>query len=75
MLLGNGDGTFKPASNHASGNGAVSVAMADFNGDHKLDLVVVNESDNDVSVLLGNGDGTFKAQVTYSTGVGEIRCQ
>ena len=70
VLLGNGDGTFKSAVTYAVGNGPISVAVADFNGDKKLDLVVVNETDNNVSILLGNGDGTFASQVAYPTGVG-----
>jgi hypothetical protein len=37
--------------------GFVSLAVADFNGDHKRDLVFANDLDNTVSVLLGNGDG------------------
>jgi hypothetical protein len=43
------------------------VAVADFNGDGKPDLVAVN-GNNGVDVLLGNGDGTFQAKKTYSTG-------
>jgi hypothetical protein len=46
------------------------VAIGDFNGDGKSDLVVNNANDNTVSVLLGNGDGTFQAQVTYQAGSG-----
>ena len=40
----------------------------DFNGDGRIDLAVVNEDDDTVSVLLGNGDGTFQPQVTYAVG-------
>lgn len=36
-----------------------TVAIADFNGDGKLDLVVANEQSNDASVLLGNGQRGF----------------
>jgi len=42
-----------------------SVAVADFNGDGKLDLAVPVYSEftsnSDVNIFLGNGDGTFKA--------------
>jgi hypothetical protein len=45
------------------------VALADLNGDGKLDLVVVSDQSNQtVSVLLGNGDGTFQPQVRYAVG-------
>jgi len=40
------------------------VAVGDFKGDKKLDLVVAN-GDGGVSVLLGNGDGSFQAPVSY----------
>ncbi len=41
------------------GKGPQAVALGDFNNDGKLDLAVVNSTDNTVSILLGNGDGTF----------------
>lgn len=54
ILLGNGDGTFTASSNSpiAVGNGPYSIAVADFNGDGKLDLAVANVNDNTVSILL-----------------------
>jgi len=66
ILLGNGDGTFQPGVGYAADAGADSIAVADFNGDGKLDLVTSNTQGNDVSVLLGNGDGTFKPAVNYA---------
>src|ERR1039458_8660903 len=80
VLLGNGDGTFQPAVNYSSDPGtpasvAVSVGVADVNGDGKPDLLVVNQSvggngnnEGAVAVLLGNGDGTFRAAVNYISG-------
>ena len=61
VLLGNGDGTFGAATNFAAGTSpyAAGIAVGDFNGDGKLDLVSASFGSNDVSVLLANGDGTF----------------
>jgi FG-GAP-like repeat len=69
VLLGNGDGTFRPAVTYdAGGTGVWSVAVADVNVDHKLDLVMAIAFFNKVAVLLGNGDGTFQAAMTYGSG-------
>jgi hypothetical protein len=70
IFLGNVDGTFKPANTLADINlqTPVALATADFNGDRNLDLAVVNQGNNSVSILLGNGDGTFKAPTTAATG-------
>jgi hypothetical protein len=73
LLLGNGDGTFKPAtlilSSQSSPTSQLiysnSLAIADFNNDGKLDVVVAKE-DGTALILLGNGDGTFKQGSTYS---------
>src|SRR5207302_408575 len=64
-LLGNGDGTFQTAVNYAAGLNSISIAVSDFNGDGKLDLVVANSGSTNISVLLGNGDGTFRPAVNY----------
>jgi FG-GAP-like repeat len=58
ILLGNGDGTFRPSIDTPTA-GAVQIAAADFNGDGKLDLVVATGQSGTVEVLLNNGDGTF----------------
>ena len=78
VLLGNGDGTFgAPFSYSSGGYYAVSIAVADVNGDGKPDVVVTNScfknpctSQSTVGVLMGKGDGTFKAAVTHVTGGG-----
>ncbi len=62
--------SFQAGRNFAAGFGPRSVAVGDFNGDGKPDLVVANYGDGNVSVLLGNGDGTFQAAVNYAVGPG-----
>jgi len=54
LLLGNGDGTFTQAagSPYAVGKGPYQIVAADFNGDGKLDVAVVNLTDGTVSILL-----------------------
>jgi len=67
LLLGNGDGTFTPASDSplAVGKGPAAVAVGDFNGDGKSDLVVSNSTDNTLSVLL---DGSPTSAASLPTG-------
>jgi FG-GAP-like repeat len=80
VLLGNGDGTFQPAVLYGSGGqDADAVAIADVNGDGKLDILAANcgvANVNDmgpcpihavVGVLFGRGDGTFDSAVPYNS--------
>jgi FG-GAP-like repeat len=69
VLLGNGDGTFQAATTYDVGYAIDSLAIADVNGDGKLDLLVAKGgTSNNVGVLLGNGDGTFQPVVDYDSG-------
>jgi hypothetical protein len=69
VLLGNGDGTFRPAMSYSSGGiAAWSTALADVNDDGKTDLVVANYGNDTLGVLLGNGNGTFQPAVIYPSG-------
>jgi hypothetical protein len=65
ILLGNGDGTFRPGQTYPVGPSPISVAVADFNGDHKLDLAVAEFGGIGIRVFLGNGDGTFQQLADY----------
>ena len=67
VLLGNSNGTFGAKASLPVGSDPVSVAVADFNNDLKLDIVVADQQGNTVSVMLGNGDGTFQSHVEYFT--------
>jgi hypothetical protein len=64
ILINNGDGTFRPQMEFATGPGPNGLAAVDWNKDGKMDLVVSNGSaaaaSQSVSILLGNGDGTFQ---------------
>ncbi|QRE75501.1 FG-GAP-like repeat-containing protein [Methylobacterium aquaticum] len=76
LLLGNGDGTFRnkvdlnPRDYLGDVFGAEPMATADFNGDGKADLAVVNNRKNVVSVLLGRGDGSFEPVREFSISAG-----
>jgi hypothetical protein len=60
LLLGNGDGTFQPAT--FIGGGALAVAAGDLNNDGHMDLVFGCDDYNSfgyLQVYLGNGAGGF----------------
>lgn len=72
VLLGNGGGSLAAAKNSPMhvGTRPSSVAVADFDGDGKLDLAVAAADDNSVPILMGNGDGTFTPNVNSPVALG-----
>jgi hypothetical protein len=61
VFLGNGDGTVGNEVDYQIPWGGDYAAVADVNGDGKLDIVT-----SGFSVLLGKGDGTFTASTSFS---------
>jgi hypothetical protein len=73
VLFGVGDGTFRAGGSYGTAGEDANVAIADVNGDGKLDMLAAgcnfNCSTGVVTVRTGNGDGTF-AGGTYVFGTG-----
>ena len=51
-----------------TGSGPSALAIGDFNGDHRLDIVIANSATDNIGVSLGYGSGEFSSQMVYSTG-------
>jgi FG-GAP-like repeat len=76
VLLGKGDGTFRSGVsvsatdfNLRNSPNLDSVAVEDFNGDGKLDILLGSTATTDLYVFLGKGDGTFQPVTITNTGV------
>jgi len=74
VLLGKGDGTFRGAAPaYDVGNGPGGMAVADFNGDGRSDLVVASETDTfspSLWILLGAQGGGFQTPTTLAMPAG-----
>ncbi len=72
VLIGSSDGSGKFTSGAMyatglSGKSPDGIISADFNGDGRSDLAIVNPGDDNVTVMLGNGDGTFASSTPATT--------
>ena len=87
LFVANGDGSFKAPSNltltgnmlapTASSLSGVPIAVADFSGDGKADLVAAGSSSDgtvpEIAIALGNGNGTFQpATIVQFPGFGPM---
>ncbi len=68
ILLGNGNGTFRPMVTYPVGQSPTAMIAGDFNGHGRVDLVVSNSTDGTLTLLQGDGNGAFPNQLTYSAG-------
>jgi hypothetical protein len=68
IYFGNGKGGFTAGTPITTPEPALSMAWADFNGDHKPDIAVSNQLTNQTWIYLGKGDGTFTLSDTLDYG-------
>lgn len=59
---------FSPPASYASGEGVLSIAVGDVDGDGDLDLVTANYTARNLAVLRNHGNGTFADAVLYDAG-------
>ena len=66
IMLGNGDGTFRPKTDVPLGMQTQAVAAGDFNSDGRMDLMVTLDTPQfSLALLTGTGTGTFNAPIFF----------
>jgi hypothetical protein len=58
--------TLTTVTSYAVGNGPISIAAGDLNGDGIPDLAVLNQSDSTATVLTGSASGTFTVGTAFN---------
>ena len=61
---------FDPLVSYSVGASPTGLAYGKFDNDQYMDLVLVNQSSNQIKVLLNNGDGTFGTPAVYASSAG-----
>jgi len=72
IFLGTGDGTFHSPISYKTGHRPLGVSILDLNGDHHLDMLVVNGEMDDITVFFGKGDGTFTKGTAFGANAGPM---
>jgi len=67
VFLGNGDGTFQPATSFGTNSSPASVSVANLNADQSPDLITVNPDDNTIGVLLNTTGADFSISSSAPT--------
>jgi uncharacterized repeat protein (TIGR01451 family) len=69
VWIGGGDGTFPVVQNYPISATPSALAVADVNGDGKMDVVAVSSTNNSVVVLLGDSNGLLQNGFSYPLSV------
>lgn len=76
ILLGNGAGGFTLTNSYSVGVSGSStsreIVAADLNGNGRLDLIITNYTNSNITILFGNGNGTFQPGLSYGVGTNPI---
>jgi flagellin-like hook-associated protein FlgL len=70
ILIGNGDGSFKAATEYSLGYNIYEAKAVDVNNDGKLDIVATSDTSGKLLVSLGDGNGSFLLTRTINTSTG-----
>jgi len=65
VYLGRPDGTFEPSQIRELAGAVPGVGSGDFNGDHRLDIALVNDTHGYLALLCGDGSGGFANEMRY----------
>ena len=66
VLRGNGQGGFVPEAPNPTDHGEKAIAVGDFDGDSRLDVVVTNFQIATTRIFFGKGDGTFSGSNVFA---------
>jgi hypothetical protein len=69
VWLGGAGASFSGPTVSSAGDHPLEVAVGDFDGDGKQDLVTANQDSHDVSILSGDGNGGFGPADNFAAGI------
>ncbi len=57
--------SFLSPVNYTVGDSTTAIVSADFNGDSKLDIAVLEYGEKTIGIIFNNGDGTFSSSINF----------